>query len=209
MNPSLVRFYYKYFANSRKLLDLGCGLGDMGRFKADSSTKIFGVDKDKKSVYVAKLFYDGTILIDLNWGALPFQQAIFDSILAKDILEHLGSPWTLVKEMHRIMRPGGIAVAQVPMAKSNVVWNDYTHIRGFTKTAIKKLLEDHGFEIMGIYKMGGIPLFGKFNLVGLIPFLLKIPLFDYFFGSSYLVKVRKPTNANSYICWIKSDETKK
>jgi ubiquinone/menaquinone biosynthesis C-methylase UbiE len=191
MELSLVKFYYNQFGNAKKILDLGCGPGDMGRFKPDSSIQIFGLDKSKRLISTAKRYYEEISVFDLDENALPFDDNFFDAILAKDILEHLNAPLKIAVEMYRVLCSGGIALAQVPMAKPKVVWGDYTHIRGFTREALKKLFEDCGFETIAVYKMGGVPLAGRLDMTRFVPTLLKIPLFDHLFGSSYLIKIKK------------------
>lgn len=127
---------------------------------------------------------------------LPFDGEYFDAVLAKDILEHLQAPWALVTETYRILRLGGIVIANVPMAKPKIVWNDYTHIRGFTRNALRMLFEDSGFDVLHIHKMGGIPLAGKLLLIKWIPILLRFPPLDLLFGRCLEIKARRPVEGD-------------
>ncbi|MCK4793860.1 MAG: class I SAM-dependent methyltransferase, partial [Desulfobacteraceae bacterium] len=135
LHPTLVAYYYHHFGHVRRVLDLGCGLGCMGRLKPDSTIEVYGLDIDEGAVAEAAQ-YENAQVWDLEAQRLPFDGEYFDAVLAKDILEHLQAPWVLVTEIYRTLRPGGIVIASVAMAKPKIVWNDYTHIRGFTSNAL-------------------------------------------------------------------------
>ena len=191
LDPGLVTYYYKAFGNVERVLDIGCGLGCMGRLKPDPAIEVYGLDIDEEAIAKAKECEIAQVW-DLESGRLPFDDDYFDAVLAKDILEHLQKPWVLLEEIYRVLRSDGIIIASVPMAKPKVVWNDYTHIRGFTPKALRVMFEDYGFEVLHINKMGGILLAGKLRLVRWIPLILRVPPFDYFFGSSFEIRARKP-----------------
>ena len=46
--------------------------------------------------------------------ALPFRDAAFDRVYCSEVLEHVLDPEAVVREMHRVLAPGGIAVISVP-----------------------------------------------------------------------------------------------
>jgi len=164
----------------------------MGRLKPDSAIEVYGLDIDEWAVAKA-LQYENAQVWNLEAQQLPFDESYFDAILAKDILEHLQTPWTLVMEIYRALRPGGIVIASVAMAKPRIVWNDYTHIRGFTSNALRILFEDSGFDVLHVRKKGGVPLAGKLHFVKWIHILLRFAPFDFLFGTSFEIKARKPT----------------
>jgi SAM-dependent methyltransferase len=119
--------------------------------------------------------YDRVVLADLEQGILEFEAESFDGILARDILEHLHEPWNMVNEIFRVAKPGGTVIASVPMAKPSVVWSDYTHVRGFTRKAIRSLFEDCGFRIRDLFPMGGYSLSDRLGMTRFMPFLMKMP----------------------------------
>ncbi len=190
LDPHLVRAYYKLLGPVRTVLDLGCGRGDLGRLKPDPAIEVYGVDSDPGVVSAASRF-ERVQTLDLEQKKLPFDDGFFDAVFAKDILEHLPKPWLLLEEARRVLKPGGRLLASVPMAKPRVVWGDYTHVRGYTETAARRLLEDTGFKVLSLRKMGGIPLAGRLGLAASIPLLMKFPPVDWLWGSSYeLLSVR-------------------
>ncbi len=193
LDPGLVAYYYHHFGHVHRVLDLGCGLGCMGRLKPDSTVEVYGLDIDQGSVAKAAQ-YESTQFWDLEAQHLPFDDEYFDAVLAKDILEHLQTPWVLLPEIYRTLRPGGTIIASVAMAKPRIVWDDYTHIRGFTSNALRMLFEDSGFNVLHIRKTGGIPLAGRLHLVKWLHLLLWFPPLDFFFGTSLEIKACRPTD---------------
>lgn len=190
LHPDLVAYYYQHFGGVSKVLDLGCGLGCLGRLKPDPDIEVYGLDIDEGAVAVAAQYEDAQTF-DLENQRLPFEDEYFDAILAKDILEHLQAPWELVAEIYRILKPGGTVIATAAMAKPRIVWDDYTHIRGYTNHALRMLFEDNAFKVIHIRKKGGIPLAGKLHFVKWTHILLRFPPLDYFFGTSVEIKARR------------------
>jgi hypothetical protein len=82
------------------------------------------------------------------------------------------------------VRPAGVIVASVVMAKPRVVWNDYTHVRGFTRAAVKLLFADAGLRVRHVRRMGGIPLTGRLRASAAVPYLLLLPGLSWW-GSSW------------------------
>ncbi len=191
LNPTLIKRYFRIFGqNAHSILDLGCGIGSLGRYKSIPSSHIFGIDLNVKLLKTAKNF-EYVIQSDLEQNRLPFKDSSFDGILAKDILEHLQHPWKLLPEIRRVMKPKGILLVSCPLPYPRVVWGDYAHVRGFTKSALQALLEENEFTIHSMCKMGGIPGFGRFGLTDFVPMMLTFPGFSYFFASSWEVVAHK------------------
>ncbi|MCY3749159.1 MAG: class I SAM-dependent methyltransferase [Chloroflexi bacterium] len=188
--PQVVGEYFRRLGPLVLVLDLGCGVGGVSR-AAPSGVRVIGVDHDRGALELAGRF--GSVAV---WDAaagrrLPFPRDRFDAVVARDLLEHLDLPWDTVQEMRAVLRPGGLALVSVPMARPRVVWNDYTHRRGFTRDAIRLLFMDAGFQIERVDRMGPLPLLARLGLIRAAPWLLRIPVLDQFWATSWEVLARK------------------
>ena len=104
VRPALARRYYRQLGDVRRILDVGCGTCEFGRYRPEG-TEVFGIDADPGAVGQAARFERATVL-DLDGARLPYPDQSFDSALARDILEHLRDPGGLVRELYRVLRPG-------------------------------------------------------------------------------------------------------
>ena len=189
--PALVRDYFRRLGPVSLVLDLGCGVGGVAR-AAPPGVRVIGVDHDRGALERAAR-HGAALAWDAGSGRrLPFARNRFDAVIARDVLEHLDHPWDAVCEMYEALRPGGLALASVPMARARVVWNDYTHRRGFTRAAVRQLFLDAGFEVERVERMGPVPLLARLGLIRATPWLLWIPLLDHFWGTSWELLARKP-----------------
>ena len=123
------------------VLDLGCGTG----WLADRVASHVGLDGSEDAVLAARQRGRDVRL----WQAgdpVPFGDGTFGAVVVKDVLEHLGDPVSVVREIRRVLQPGGVAVATVPDAQ-RWVWDDYTHRRPYTRRGLTRLFTDHGFTV--------------------------------------------------------------
>jgi SAM-dependent methyltransferase len=71
------------------------------------------------------------VVHDLANLPLPFDDDVFSEILAKDILEHID--WIpVLRDLHRVLAPGGRLMLTSPHFTSPAVWIDPTHRTGFS-----------------------------------------------------------------------------
>jgi SAM-dependent methyltransferase len=91
-----------------RLLDVGCGIGDMLDFRPDS----VGVDINQRTVdYCQQRGAEAYVMAP---DRLPFADACFDSLLLDNVLEHIAEPGPLLEEARRVLRPGGRLLVGVP-----------------------------------------------------------------------------------------------
>jgi SAM-dependent methyltransferase len=190
LNRDLVTWYFDLLGPAQLVLDLGCGKGDIGRLRPPDVRCVVGVDRSELVLRFA-VHHESVCVWDGESNTLPFRDEVFNAIVAKDILEHLPRPWTIVREMHRVLRSGGRVIVSVPRAKAKAVWDDYTHVRGFTGRALKALLEDHGFEATRLLRMGAVPMAGRLKLVRVLPKLLIVPPMSWLFWSNHMLIASK------------------
>lgn len=74
--------------------------------------------------------------------ALPFRNDLFEIVISKDSLEHFLDPWAAVRQVHRVLKPGGRFVIWVPFM--HPFHGDDTY--RYSPLALQHLLQD--FTIM-------------------------------------------------------------
>jgi SAM-dependent methyltransferase len=131
----------RHFPPDAALLDVGCGTA----WLAEHFTDYTGVDASEEAVAAAAARGRNVSRADVD-RPLPFEDGAFDGVVLKDLLEHVADPVAVVREVRRVLRPGGRVFASSPDAQ-RWVWDDYTHRRPFTRKAFRLLFGDQGFEV--------------------------------------------------------------
>jgi glycosyltransferase involved in cell wall biosynthesis/ubiquinone/menaquinone biosynthesis C-methylase UbiE len=92
---------------------------------------------------------------DLTWDGdtIPLPDSSVDCAMATEVLEHCHNPLTVLKEIHRVLKPSGIFFFTIPF-----LWPihdaPHDHYR-YTPFAMQKLLSDAGFEDIQVEALGG------------------------------------------------------
>lgn len=111
-----------------RLLDVGCGPGSI---TVDLATvvapgEVVGLDLQPAQLEraVALAAERGVANVRFERGdayALPFPDAAFDAVYSHTLLSHLHEPLRALREMHRVLRPGGVACVADIDVDSNIV----------------------------------------------------------------------------------------
>lgn len=101
---------------SGRVLEVGCGTGAMTRAlvrRADFSGKAVGVDQSPHFVDAARRFAQDegvTAKVEFHVGdahGLDFPDGAFDAVFAHTLISHVTDPAAVLREMVRVLRPGG------------------------------------------------------------------------------------------------------
>ena len=85
---------------------------------------------------------------------LPFAEGSFDAVLCTQVLEHLEEPLSCLKEIFRVLEPGGTLFLTAPMAQGeHQVPYDYFR---YTSFGLRSLLTRAGFQSIDIKPFGGM-----------------------------------------------------
>lgn len=133
------------------LLDIGCGQMPYREYILNSQPlvkRIIGLDFDHGK-------YAELRKPDIAWKgtSIPLDDRTIDCAMATEVLEHCHNPLTVLKEIHRVLKPSGIFFFTIPF-----LWPihdaPHDHYR-YTPFAMQKLLSDAGFEDIQVEALGG------------------------------------------------------
>jgi SAM-dependent methyltransferase len=136
------------------VLDVGCGNG--GFVAACLLHGIDAIGTEAFDASAAVCSANGIGVLQAAGEHLPVATASFDVVRLKEVLEHVQRPLDLTREMRRAVRPGGTFLAYVPTQWSQLYpfpanfYDDYTHVRAFSRVGLQRLLEDAGFDRISI-----------------------------------------------------------
>jgi SAM-dependent methyltransferase len=131
-----------------QVLDVGCGrmpyksliLSEQSR-----ATRYIGLDLPTDNYDPPDLLWDGL--------TIPLPDCSVDSAMLTEVLEHCPEPEAVMKEVHRVLRPGGFLFLTVPF-----IWpiHDVPHDEfRYTPFSLRRILESVGFSDAPIEATGG------------------------------------------------------
>lgn len=182
----------------QRLLDVGCGLGDvMNGIPADRGYKMFGFDFAASNVKVATRRLSGRA--EIKQGSIyeiPFESGSMDGAMCLEVLEHIQDDAKAMKEIARVLKPGGFLIGAVPYY---YYWQDYErlmgHFRHYSRESFGNLLRGAGLEPIEY-----LPNFPNWHVryTMAYPWIrLKHMSFGRFFGSKDLYHFKWPWSRKS------------
>lgn len=109
--------YYTWLAGDSpqdaRILDVGCGSGQAVHALAKQESEAYGVEVAKASLKLATQNGPGDFRI-FDGLHLPFKDDFFDAVGSFTVLEHVEDPELALREMVRVLRPGGTIVVACP-----------------------------------------------------------------------------------------------
>ena len=140
-----------------RILEVGCGTGTLLSLLDKRGFEVQGVENSPHAVREAHNLGLNVFQGNLFEAHLP--AASFDAVVLKHVIEHLPSPSAALKEINRILKPGGQVILWLPNADSfeahlfGKYWHGYDlprHLFAFTKHTVTDLLERQGFEVFRV-----------------------------------------------------------
>jgi SAM-dependent methyltransferase len=143
---------FESYRKTNRILDIGFGAGTLMETALELGWEVWGLEVSKPAVdqAIAKGFnvFHGTI------QESDYQTNFFDVVTASEILEHLPDPEADLKEIVRILRPGGLFWGTTPSARSisfrlmGLDWSVLSppeHIQLYSRDGAKRMLRNAGF----------------------------------------------------------------
>lgn len=108
-------FLFPYLKPGMRVLDCGCGPGSItcGLAVAVAPGPVLGIDLREGDLEAARTLARERGVANVAFQredvyALPFADGSFDAALAHAVLQHLGDPLRALKEIRRVLKPGGV-----------------------------------------------------------------------------------------------------
>jgi SAM-dependent methyltransferase len=151
----------------RRILDLGCGTGTMlGHLRAFGHAE--GVEADQRAVELCRRRGEDRVQL-LESDGLPFRDDSFDVLTALDVLEHIEDDGAALREVARVLRPGGIFLATVPA--NPWMWGPQDeishHCRRYRARDLRRGIAGTNLELLRLTHFNSI-LFGPIAAVRLV-----------------------------------------
>ena len=157
------------------MLDMGCGEGrhSIGALLETSAT-IVGMDLSFEDLKIAqsrlKDFDTSELRTSCTFGLgnindIPFEDSSLDAVICSEVLEHVDSPNESVKELVRVLKPGGVMALRVPRYLPELIcWKlskEYSktpggHVRIFKHKELKNLAVSNGLEYQSFHWAHGL-----------------------------------------------------
>ena len=140
--PRFTDFLNKIKDKSARVLDVGCGQG-VNRHAINRLASYTGMDFDAA--------LKPEVLCDFNQEPFPFPADSFDFVFSDSVLEHVMNPFSVMDEIHRVMKPGGCGYLVVPFhyKAHGSPWDFFRFSKGGVHLLLRK------FTAIEIYTIGG------------------------------------------------------
>jgi len=129
-----------YVRGSRRVVDVGSADGPSAGW-IDAVAERIPVDLDPRGLRAGGVCASG--------DRMPLQDGIADVVTAFDVIEHFADETAIMRELRRVLQPGGTLLASVPAYQW--AWSSFDvkagHYRRYTRRGFVALLRRHGFDV--------------------------------------------------------------
>ena len=132
-----------------KVLNAGAGQGSFSRRLAERGFEVTSVDASAAAVEVLKRRVGGDVA-QADVTALPFGDETFDAAVLGEVLEHVPDDAGALREVARVLHPGGVLALSVPANPARFGPSDRWagHLRRYSRELLVDTCEKGGFRVM-------------------------------------------------------------
>ena len=198
-------------------LDIGAGYGELIKKLQQAKSGIRSTACDYTDALM-RLPNQKVDIVDLNRNRLPYQNETFDVVTATEVIEHLENPRKFLRDINRVLRPGGICVLSTPNvlnlnSRLRYLWFGFAQLFGPLKIEGRKpeSCSGHISPISYFYLYHGLKMSGfsdialdidklqRSGLAKLIIFYLPIKLKEVLIKRKEISKYKTIDNTNKKI----------
>ena len=146
-NPVHQRLFFGYVAAEKyvkgNLLELGCGTGRGLEILVNAAEHYTGIDKNEPLIKEHTTNYPDSVFLDQFMP--PFSGIAdnsMDTVITFHVIEHIKDDDAFVKEIYRVLKPGGTAIITTPNVEMRVARNPW-HVREYTRKGLTSLLSKY------------------------------------------------------------------
>ena len=146
-----------------KLLDLGCGNGNMLVRLRNTRFELYGADLSSEMIKEAqcRLGLDASLMV-ADAENLPYEDSLFDILLCNASFHHYPNPRKALREMYRVLKPNGALLigegyAAWPLRafiNYSFRYSDSGDFHTYGQKELSTLLSESGFQSVEIKKIG-------------------------------------------------------
>ena len=153
----LIKKYTLNTSDHSTILDIGAGSGsDLLLVKSNNPTvQLYGVECYPEYQEMLRVKEISVVGLNIENERLPFENESIDLIICNQVFEHLKEIWWTMHEITRVLKVNGKLIIGVPNLASlhnrfilllgkqpTCIQNDGAHLRGYTKSDMKKFVTD-------------------------------------------------------------------
>jgi len=137
---------------SGRVLDVGCGRAWVAQHLCPQNYDVVSMDISLENTSRALKTYpfDNHTAVVADAFSLPFNENVFDVIIAAEIVEHVADPKVFIRKLMRVLKPGGLLIVTTPYKEKiryslcvhcNRLTPMHAHIHSFDENKLTSLYQ--------------------------------------------------------------------